>query len=209
MVINLVRCLDDYFVPHQLREPIMSRTFLYSRSWPDEPDADPDLRAANSVGYELEPRRIVAERIKVSVAATNRPLFTRLLDRLEPSDTLLVCSLDRLGCASGDALGTVHLLRDLGVHLVVLELPDLTDKTGSQTLAAVARLDNAVQMERHPTRVSTAPSRVGRKSSLTDEQKSQVRVFAASGMSARQVAKLFKVSHPTVLRILSEDMVQN
>jgi putative DNA-invertase from lambdoid prophage Rac len=185
----------------------MSRTFLYCRTWPHEPNPTDDARAASSAGYEVEGRRIVAEVVKASVAATNRQAFAKLLDRLEAGDTLLVSSLDRIGCSGADALSTVHLLGDLGVHLVVLDLPDLTTKAGIGALAAVAQLDSAVRAERHPTSASIAPSKLGRKSSLNVQQKAELRALVASGVSARQAGKLFGVSHPTVLRVLA-DVVQ-
>lgn len=59
-------------------------------------------------------------------AAMERPGFTRLVDRLEPGDTLVVTKLDRLGRNAMDVRQTVEALAHLGVKAKCLALGDTT-----------------------------------------------------------------------------------
>ena len=58
---------------------------------------DNQLGKIAAAGFGIEPRRVVTEAVPGSVATVQCRGFTRLLDRLEPGDVLVVTELDRLG----------------------------------------------------------------------------------------------------------------
>ena len=60
---------------------------------------------------------MVTETISGNIATSQRRGFTRLLDRLEPGDVLVVTKLDRLGRNVMDVGSTVAKLAELGVRV--------------------------------------------------------------------------------------------
>ncbi|HFP4508825.1 TPA: recombinase family protein, partial [Escherichia coli] len=75
----------------------MSRIFAYCRVSTLEQTTENQRREIESAGFNVRPQRIIEEQISGSVAASERPSFNRLLDRLESGDVLIVTKLDRLG----------------------------------------------------------------------------------------------------------------
>ena len=71
---------------------------------------------------KVEPRRVVTETVSGSVTMAQRRGFTRLLDRLEPGDVLIVTKLDRLGRNAMDVSSTVAKLAGIGVRVCCLAL---------------------------------------------------------------------------------------
>ena len=61
----------------------MSRTFIYARVSTSEQHADNQIHEIEAAGFSVNERRIVTESISGSVAASERPQFSRLIDRLE------------------------------------------------------------------------------------------------------------------------------
>lgn len=67
----------------------------------------------------------------------NRPRYTVLLeDVLRPGDILIITELDRLGRNKRETMKEIQRLRDMGVRLMVLELPT--------TLMDMSHMDNAL-----------------------------------------------------------------
>lgn len=60
----------------------MSRIFAYCRVSTLEQTTENQRREIESVGFNVKPQRIIEEQISGSVAASERPGFNRLLDRL-------------------------------------------------------------------------------------------------------------------------------
>ena len=95
----------------------MARTFAYLRVSTTGQTADNQLQEIKAAGFKVEPRRVVTETVSGNVATSQRRRFTRLLDRLEPSDVLVVTKLDRLGRNVMDVGSTVTKLAELGVRV--------------------------------------------------------------------------------------------
>src|SRR3954471_24123267 len=114
----------------------MSRAFAYLRVSTPGQTTDNQLGEIAAAGFGIEPRRVVAETVSGSVAATQRRGFVRLLDRLEPGDVLVVTKLDRLGRNAMDVGLTVAQLANLGVrvHCLALGGVDLASSTGKLTM---------------------------------------------------------------------------
>ena len=75
----------------------MPRTFAYLRVSTTGQTTDNQLQELAAAGFKVEPRRVVTETVSGNVATSQRRGFTRLLDRLEAGDVLVVTKLDRLG----------------------------------------------------------------------------------------------------------------
>ncbi|MEI8614729.1 recombinase family protein [Shewanella sp. PP-He15 brown] len=97
-----------------------------------------------------------------SVTASERPGFTRLLDRMENGDVLIVTKLDRLGRNAMDIRKTVELLAisDIRVHCLALGGVDLTSPAGKMTMqviSAVAEFERDLLLERTHSGIGTLP----------------------------------------------------
>ena len=75
----------------------MSRIFAYARVSTVDQVNENQRAQIKDAGYRIEPRRFVEEKISGSVPAMSRPGFKKLMDKLEPGDTLVVTKLDRIG----------------------------------------------------------------------------------------------------------------
>ena len=100
----------------------MPRTFAYVRVSTTGQTADNQLHEIAAAGFAIEPRRVVTETISGSVATAQRRGFTRLLDRLEAGDVLVVTKLDRLGRNAMDVGSTVATLAAIRVRVHCLAL---------------------------------------------------------------------------------------
>lgn len=187
----------------------MARTFLYARVSTAEQTTDNQLVEAQGVGFAILPRHTTAETISGSVPAAERPGFSKLLDKLDEGDTLVVTKLDRLGRNTTDVLGTVEKLAGMGVHVHCLALKgvDLTSASGRlhmTVLAAVAQFERDLLIERTHAGLARAKAegkKLGRREALTLEQKAAIRTKLAAGDTARALAKEYAVSHPTILKV--------
>ena len=131
----------------------MPRTFAYLRVSTNGQTTDNQLQEIKAAGFKVEPRRVITETVSGNVATAQRRGFTRLLDRLEPGDVLVVTKLDRLGRNVMDVGSTVGRLAELEVrvHCLALGGVDLTSSTGKLTmnvLNAVAEFERDLLVER-------------------------------------------------------------
>lgn len=187
----------------------MSRTFLYARVSTAEQTTDNQLLEAEAAGFAIQPRHTVAETISGSVPAAERPGFSKLLERLDEGDTLVVTKLDRLGRNTTDVVATIERLASLGVrvHCLALKGGDLTSASGKlhmTVLAAVSQFERDLLIERTHAGLARAKAegkKLGRRDSLTLEQKAAIRTKLAAGATARGLAKEYSVSHPTILKV--------
>src|SRR3954471_12397469 len=68
----------------------MPRTIAYLRVSTTGQTTDNQLQEIAAAGFKVEPRRVVTETVSGNVATSQRRGFTRLLDRLELGDVLVV-----------------------------------------------------------------------------------------------------------------------
>jgi len=187
----------------------MPRTFAYVRVSTSGQTTDNQLQEIQAAGFSIEPRRAVTETISGSVATAQRRSFARLLDRLEAGDVLVVTKLDRLGRNAMDVGSTVAKLADLGVrvHCLALGGVDLTSSTGKLTMNvinAVAEFERDLLIERTQAGLSRAKAegkRLGRPASLAADQRSSVAQRLREGAGVSALAREFKTSRQTILRI--------
>ena len=68
----------------------MSRTFAYIRVSKYSQDTDNQIGEIETAGFSVEPHRIIREIISGSVPTNKRKGFSRLLDKIEKNDILVV-----------------------------------------------------------------------------------------------------------------------
>ena len=189
----------------------MPRTFAYVRVSTAGQTTDNQLQEIKAAGFSIEPRRAVTETVSGSVATSQRRGFARLLDRLEAGDVLVVTKPDRLGRNAMDVGSTVAKLADLGVrvHCLALGGVDLTSSTGKLTMNvinAVAEFERDLLVERTQAGLNRARAegkRLGRPASLSAEQQAMVARRLEEGIAVSTLAREFKTSRQTILRIKS------
>lgn len=187
----------------------MPRTFAYARVSTAGQTTDNQIQEIAAAGFKVEPRRVVTETISGSVATAQRRGFIRLLDKLEAGDVLVVTKLDRLGRNAMDVGGTVAKLAEIGVrvHCLALGGVDLTSSTGKLTMTvinAVAEFERDLLIERTQAGLNRAKAEgktLGRPASLTQDQQSEVARRLKEGATVSALAREFKISRQSVMRI--------
>jgi len=186
----------------------MSRVFAYLRVSTADQTTENQLQEIAAAGFAVEPRRVVAETISGSVAASERPGFCRLLDKMEPEDVLVVTKLDRLGRNAMDVRATVEGLQGLGVrvHCLALGGMDLTSAAGKMTMAviaAMAEFERDLLIERTRAGLARAKAEgklMGRPSALSAKQQQEVRARLEAGESLAALARDYGTSRQTIMR---------
>lgn len=187
----------------------MSRVFAYCRVSTLEQNTENQRREIEAAGFAVKPQRLIEEQISGSVAASERPGFARLLDRMENGDVLIVTKLDRLGRDAMDVRKTVEQLAmsDIRVHCLALGGVDLTSPAGKMTMqviSAVAEFEKDLLIERTHSglaRARAAGKRFGRPPALSDEQKQAVLERIDAGASISSIARDFDTTRQTILRV--------
>ncbi|WP_304270991.1 recombinase family protein [Brevundimonas naejangsanensis] len=187
----------------------MARTFAYCRVSTSDQTTDNQLNEIGAAGFSVEPKRIVTETISGSVASMERPGFSKLVDRLEEGDVLIVTKLDRLGRNAMDVRATVERLAASGVrvHCLALGGVDLTSAAGKMTMgviAAVSEFERDLLIERTQAGLSRAKAQgrsLGRPSTLSEAQRAEVLKLRSEDVSLGVVAKQFGVSRSAIQRI--------
>ena len=190
----------------------MPRTFAYVRVSTTGQTTEIQIQVIEAAGFQVEPRRIVTETVSGSTAIAQRRGFSKLMDRLESGDVLIVTKLDRLGRDAIDVSTTVKALGEMGVKVYCLALggADLTSSSGTMTmqvLNAVAQFERDLLIERTQSGLRRAKSEgkiLGRPSTLNEEQKQGVRDDLAKEMSVSAIARKFGTSRQTIMRVRDE-----
>ena len=187
----------------------MSRFFAYCRVSTLDQTTENQRREIETAGFAVSPQRIIEEHISGSVAASGRPGFIRLLDRMENGDVLIVTKLDRLGRNAMEIRKTVEQLAssDIRVHCLALGGVDLTSPAGKMTMqviSAVAEFERDLLLERTHSGIARAKAsgkRFGRPSVLNEEQKTTVIARVNAGISISAIAREFNTTRQTILRV--------
>jgi putative DNA-invertase from lambdoid prophage Rac len=187
----------------------MSRVFAYCRvSTTDQTTLNQSIEI-KAAGFAIETQRLIEESISGSVAAKERPGFTKLIDRMESGDILVVTKLDRLGRNAMDVRATVELLSGQGVrvHCLALGGVDLTSSAGKMTMqviAAVAEFERDLLIERTQSGINRAKAvgkQFGRPPTLNKVERAEVIEKLAAGLNVTELAREFKTTRQTIMRI--------
>lgn len=146
----------------------------------------------------------------ISSGKKERPGLRRVMDQLEPGDTLVICKLDRWARSLQELLTMSAELEAKGVHLHVLDQQiDTSSPAGRllfQTLGAVAEFERAMAIQR--TRDSVAHRRAtggnlgGRPKAYTPQQQALGLKLRAEGQSIGAIAAALGLSRGTCHRML-------
>ncbi|CAI1934441.1 Putative DNA-invertase from lambdoid prophage Rac [Serratia entomophila] len=191
----------------------MPRTFAYVRVSTTGQTTENQIQEIKAAGFHVEPRRIVTETVSGSTAISQRRGFSKLMDRLEAGDVLIVTKLDRLGRDAIDVSSTVKALLGMGVrvHCLALGGVDLTSSAGTMTmnvLNAVAQFERDLLIERTQSGLNRAKAEgktLGRPATLSEQQKQAVRDELAAGVSVSAIARKLGTSRQTVMRASTAD----
>ena len=186
------------------------RTFAYLRVSTVDQTNDNQLHEIIGAGFLVEPQRVIAETVSGSVAAMERNGFKKLVDRLETGDVLIVTKLDCLGRNALDVRMTVERLSVMGVrvHCLALGGVDLTSAAGKMTMAvisAVSEMEKDLLVERTHAGLKRAKAegkKLGRKPTLTADDRSQIITLKAEGASLAVLAKKFGVSRSLIQHVM-------
>ena len=190
----------------------MSRTFAYARVSTIEQETENQIAEIKAAGFAVEQHRTIAETVSGSVAIAKRAGFTRLLDKMEQGDVLIVTKLDRLGRDAIDVASTVAKLEALGirVHCLALGGVDLTSSAGKLTMGvinAVAQFERDLLIERTQAglvRARAEGKRMGRPPALSTAQQLDVKNRLQAGNAVAAIARDIGVSRQTIMRVRDE-----
>ncbi len=193
---------------------LMSRVFAYCRVSTSDQTTKNQILEIRAAGFAIESHRIIEENISGSIAAKKRPGFIKLVERMENTDVLIVTKLDRLGRNAIDVRATVEMLANLGVrvHCLALGGVDLTSPAGKMTMqviAAVAEFERDLLIERTQSgiiRARAAGKQFGRPPALSAEERFLVKEQLTSGVSIAELARTFRTSRQTILRIREKQL---
>jgi DNA invertase Pin-like site-specific DNA recombinase len=154
-------------------------------------------------------RRIFEE--AASGGRWDRPELHRMLDHLRAGDTVVVWKLDRLSRSLKDVLHIMERIAEAGAGFRSLtENIDTTTPAGRmmmQMVGSFAEFERAMIRERTSAGIAAARAegRIGgRRPKLNAEQRADIAENVMSGRhTAAQMARLYKVSEPTVSRLLA------
>jgi putative DNA-invertase from lambdoid prophage Rac len=190
----------------------MSRVFAYCRVSTSDQSPENQILEIKGAGFSVDAKRVITETISGSVAASERPEFSRLKDRLEAGDVLIVTKLDRLGRNAMDVRATVESLDQHGirVHCLALGGVDLTSPAGKMTMQvinAVSEFERDLLIERTNAGLARAKADgkvLGRRQSLTEAQQAKVLERLSQGDAVAALARDYATTRQTIMRVRSK-----
>ena len=141
----------------------------------------------------------------------------RLLEQLQPKDTLIVCSLSRLGGSVGEIVRVVDVLIDRCIRVIAVdenldlcEKPDLPAPSISLIFRHLAKIDRELCSQRTKQglkKAKAAGKKLGRpKGSLgpskLDGKEKQIQKLMALGVSKASIAKITGVDRSTLYHFI-------
>ncbi|MFK7974412.1 MAG: recombinase family protein [Rickettsiaceae bacterium] len=187
----------------------MSRTFAYVRVSTMQQETDNQIKEIESSGFTIEPHRIISETISGAMPISRRKGFSRLLEKMEKNDVLVVTKLDRLGRDAIDVSININNLEKIGikVHCLALGGVDLTSSAGKMTMGIInnfAQFERDLLIERTQSGLARAKlegKTLGRPSALTQFQQEEALEQLQNGVSISAIARQFNVSRQTIMRV--------
>lgn len=187
----------------------MPRIFVYARVSTMGQTTENQIKEIEAAGFNIEPHRVITETVSGSVPISRRKEFTRLLDKMEKDDVLVVTKLDRLGRDAIDVSSTVAKLENMGikVHCLALGGVDLTSSAGKMTMGVinhVAQFERDLLIERTQSGLARAKSNgkiLGRPKVLSEAHTKEVLEQLQEGKAIAAIARHFNTSRQTIMRV--------
>jgi putative DNA-invertase from lambdoid prophage Rac len=185
------------------------RVFGYGRVSTADQTTDNQRQELETMGHTIQAQRWFSDTISGKVPASERPEFSKMLERMEAGDMLVVSKLDRLGRDMIDVMQTLRALTGKGIRVKVLALgdTDLTSTAGKAVvgiLAVVAEMERDMLVERTQAGLARAKAegkQLGRPSKTSHTDRDTIRARLGVGESVSQVARDFGISRATVICI--------
>jgi putative DNA-invertase from lambdoid prophage Rac len=185
------------------------RVFGYGRVSTADQTTDNQRQELEALGHTIQSQRWFSETISGKVPAGERPEFSRMVERMEAGDMLVVSKLDRLGRDMIDVVQTIRKLTSQGVKVKVQALGDvdLTSTAGKAVLgilATVAEMERDLLVERTQAGLARAKAegkQLGRPSKTSEDDKATIRAQIHQGVTVSQVARDFGISRASVITI--------
>ena len=192
----------------------MGNMYAYIRVSTREQNEDRQRKAM--IDYGIQAENITLD--KQSGKDFNRPGYQRLMDQLQPEDTLVIKSIDRLGRNYKDILEQWRVItKEKQAAIVVLDMQLLDTRRGVydltntlvadivlQLLSYVAETERSFIRQRQAEGIAAAKARgqkFGRPKLLRPAEFEQLKEQYKSGdISSRQAAKQLKISHVSFLK---------
>lgn len=189
-------------------EPL-SKLYFYFNLPASEGLPERDLARLDAAGYTIDLRRVVVDSTPHSTPAAERTALVKVLRRMRAQDALVVTKLGFLGSSTRDVLSTIERCRDAGLRVHCEEIGPANLASSSapiavKTLAAVVELERQSASARTRAYLDQAQDEgrpLGRPPSLTPQQHARILDRLARGVTVSEVARQFRTSRQTVLRI--------
>jgi putative DNA-invertase from lambdoid prophage Rac len=183
----------------------MGQTWGYARVSTEDQELGLQIAALRGAG--VPEKHIVREKAS-GKAGADRPLYAKLLEKLNDGDRLVVWKVDRLGRSTLDALQTAKALDARGVSIVITTLGiDLKTPSGRLVfgvMSQIAEFEHSLIRERVIAGMAEAKRRgkhVGRRHTLKPSQRAEaVRLHREEGKSLGAIADMFGCGKSIVFR---------
>ena len=138
---------------------------------------------------------------------TNRPEFSRLIERLQIGDTLIVTKLDRFARSAGQGVQLIQALIDRGIAVNVLNMGVMDNKPANKLMItmmlAFAEFERDMIVERTQEGKRIAKERPGFREGrprISGKRTDHALKMLDSGMSYKQVSEETGISKATLVR---------
>ena len=180
----------------------------YARVSTDDQKADLQTTALKKAGCE----HVFTD--TASGSSAKRPELARCLTSMRAGDVLVVWKLDRLGRSLSHLVAVLSDLQGRGVAFLSLtEAIDTENAAGrlmGHILGALAEFERSLIVERTQAGLKAAKQRgqkLGRRPSLSEDQRKHARDLLTKGQSPATVAKLLNVCRATLYNSLKNSPV--
>lgn len=186
-------------------------TFAYLRVSTKDQTTEQQLAQLEGAGYQIEKDRVYVEQgVSGKVPALQREQFSKLNERMDSGDSLIVTKLDRLGRDMLDVIATIRDLTERGISIVILGLGTLDSTPQSKLtlamLAAISEYERDLISERTKAKLAQLKAdgvKLGRPVKATDEAlREKAASLFAQNMSWRKVASELGIALSTLQRMM-------
>lgn len=181
----------------------------YARVSTEEQNFDSQIDELVKSGVKKDD--IFYEKVSGSVVSKKRTVLAQLLKIVRSNDSITVVKLDRLGRNAIDVLSLIDELNNKNINVKILNLGIDTQKPSGRLfltmLAGFAEFERELIRERCTAGLAAAKARgtlLGRRHTLTMDQRRHAQQLKTQGLSANDVAKLLNTSKMTAWRAMND-----